>query len=115
MDFTLLEFLAVHGYLWIEEVLLILMRKEISKMAQYMDIHRNVGDIKKEQIDEAHKKDLAVQGKYGVEITDYWHSDKEGAIFCLADAPSKEAFGAVHREAHGLEANEIFEVKQGGK
>ena len=115
MDFTLLEFLAVHGYLWIEEVTLTIRRKEIRKMAQYMDIHRNVGDIKKEQIDEAHKKDLAVQGKYGVEITDYWHSEKDGAVFCLAEAPSKEAFGAVHREAHGLEADEIFEVKQGGK
>jgi len=45
-----------------------------------MDIHRNVGDIKKKKIDEAHKKDLAVQGKYGVEITDYWHSDMEPAI-----------------------------------
>jgi hypothetical protein len=65
-------------------------------MALYMDTHRNVGDIKKEKIDEAH----AVQGKYGVEITDYWHSEKDGAIFCLAEAPTKEAFGAVHREAH---------------
>ena len=84
-------------------------------MALYMDIHRNVGDIKKEQLKEVHKKDLAVQGKHGVEITDYWHSEKEGAVFCLAEAPSKEAFGAVHREAHGLEADEIFEVKQGEK
>ena len=57
------------------------MREEISKMALYMDIHRNVGHIKKEQLDEAHKKDLAVQGKYGVDITDYWHSEKDGAVF----------------------------------
>jgi hypothetical protein len=69
----------------------------------------------KEQLDEAHKKDLAVQGKYGVNITDYWHSEKDGAVFCLAEAPTKEAFGSVHREAHGLEADEIFEVKQGEK
>lgn len=47
------------------------MREEITTMALYMDIHRNGGDIKKEQLDEAHKKDLAVQGKYGVDITDY--------------------------------------------
>ena len=82
-------------------------------MAQYMDIHKNVGRIQKEKLDEAHKKDLAVQGKHGVNITDYWYSDKEGAIFCLAEAPSKDAFAAVHREAHGMEADEIFEVKQG--
>lgn len=91
------------------------MRKEISEMALYMDIHRNVGGVKKQKIDEAHKKDLAVQGKYGVEITDYWHREKEEAIFCLAEAPTKEAFGAVHREAHGLEADEIFEVMEGQK
>ena len=79
-------------------------------MALFMDVHRNVENIPREKIDEAHKKDLAVQGKHGVEITDYWHSEKDGAVFCLAEAPSKEAFGAVHREAHGLEADEIFEV-----
>ena len=91
------------------------MEKEITEMAKYMDIHRHLEGIDKEKVDEAHKKDLAVQGKHGVEITDYWHSEKDGAIFCLAEAPSKEAFGAVHREAHGLEADEIFEVKQGSK
>ena len=84
-------------------------------MALYMDIYRNVGDIPKEKIDEAHKKDLAVQGKHGVQITDFWHRGKDGAVFCFAEAPSKEAFGAVHREAHGLEADEIFEVEQGSK
>ena len=91
------------------------MGKGISKMPLYMDIHRDVGHIKKEKVDEAHQEDLAVQGRYGVEITNYWHSEKDGAVFCLAEAPTKEAFGAVHREAHGLEADEIFEVKQGQK
>jgi hypothetical protein len=52
------------------------MRKEMSKRALYMDIHRNVGGVKKEKIDEAHNKDLAVQGKYGVEITDIWFTER---------------------------------------
>ena len=82
-------------------------------MALFMDIHKNVGRIDKDKIDEAHKKDLAVQGKHGVDITDFWHSEKDGAVFCLAEAPSKEAFAAVHREAHGMEADEIFEVRRG--
>ncbi len=82
-------------------------------MAQYMDIHRNVGAIDKEKVDEAHKKDLAVQGKYGVDITNYWYSEKDETIFCLCNAPTKEAFSAVHREAHGMEADEIIEVTQG--
>jgi hypothetical protein len=33
--------------------------------------------------------------------------------FCLAKAPDKEVRGAVHHEAHGLKADEIFEVKEG--
>jgi hypothetical protein len=89
------------------------MRKEISKMALYMDIHRNVGEITKEKVDEAHKKDLAVQGKYGVDFINYWYSEKDEAIFCLCKAPTKEAAAVVHREAHGLEADETFEVMQG--
>jgi hypothetical protein len=84
-------------------------------MALYMDIHKNVGHIDRDKIAEAHEKDLAVQGKHGVEITDFWHSEKDGAVFCLAEAPSKEAFAAVHREAHGMEADEIFEVSRGGE
>jgi hypothetical protein len=82
-------------------------------MAQYMDIHKNVGAIDKEKLNEAHKKDLAVQGKYGVDITNYWYSEKDEAIFCLCNAPSKEAFAAVHREAHGMVADEILEVTRG--
>jgi hypothetical protein len=31
----------------------------------------------------------------------------------LAEAPSKEAAETVHREAHGLMANEIIEVREG--
>lgn len=81
-------------------------------MPTYMDIHRNMGNIDRDKIDEAHKKDLDVQGKHGVDITDFWHSEKDGAVFCLAEAPSKEAFKAVHREAHGMEADEIFEVRK---
>jgi hypothetical protein len=33
--------------------------------------------------------------------------------FCLVEAPDKEAAEAVHREAHGLLADEITEVEEG--
>jgi len=36
-----------------------------------------------------------------------------GEVFCLADAPNKEAAETVHREAHGLMADEITEVEEG--
>jgi hypothetical protein len=82
-------------------------------MPLYMDIHENVGEITKDKLEEAHKKDLEVQGKHGVNFTDYWYSEGEGKIFCLCEAPNKEAAIAVHKEAHGQEADKIIEVKRG--
>ena len=43
----------------------------------------------------------------------YWYDEGTGKVFCLVEAPSKEAAAAVHREAHGLMADEIIEVKEG--
>jgi uncharacterized protein DUF4242 len=43
----------------------------------------------------------------------YWFDETTGKVFCLADAPSPEAAAAVHREAHGLLADEIVEVREG--
>jgi hypothetical protein len=36
-----------------------------------------------------------------------------GQIFRLVDAPDPEAANTVHREAHGLVADEIHEVREG--
>jgi hypothetical protein len=43
----------------------------------------------------------------------YWLNEAEGTVFCLCQAPSKEAAEAVHGEAHGGVADEIIEVKEG--
>jgi hypothetical protein len=48
-----------------------------------------------------------------VEYLKYWYDVGSGRVFCLAKAPSKEAAMAVHREGHGLVADEIIEVKEG--
>jgi hypothetical protein len=34
-------------------------------------------------------------------------------VFCLVDAPSPDAAALVHREAHGLVAQDIFPVVEG--
>ncbi|UCH82997.1 MAG: DUF4242 domain-containing protein [Candidatus Latescibacterota bacterium] len=82
-------------------------------MPLFMDIHRNVKGITRQDLAEAHRKDLEVQAKYGVEFISYWYSEKDGAIFCLCNAPDRDAAAAVHREAHGGEADELIEVKEG--
>jgi Nickel responsive protein SCO4226-like len=82
-------------------------------MPLYMDTHRKVKGVTAAAVAEAHAKDLKVQGKHGVNYRNYWVDEKSEKIFCLVDAPSAEAAAKVHKEAHGLVADEIHEVHQG--
>ena len=71
-------------------------------MPLYMDIHHQVEGLTPEAVADAHQRDLEVQGKHGVNYLKYWYNAETSKVFCLAEAPSREAFEAVHREAHGL-------------
>jgi hypothetical protein len=82
-------------------------------MPLYMDVHHRVDGLTAEAVRLAHEHDLAVQQKHGVRYLRYWFDEGLGKIFCLVEAPSKEAAQAVHREAHGQVADEIFEVTEG--
>jgi Protein of unknown function (DUF4242) len=82
-------------------------------MPLYMDTHKKIEGLTAEAVAGAHTKDVAVQGKHGVRYLKYWFDEKIGRVHCLCEAPSKEAAEAVHREAHGLVADEIVEVKEG--
>ncbi len=82
-------------------------------MPLYMDEHRNVEGLTAEAVAGAHQKDLETQGKHNVKYLKYWFNEQAGRIYCLVDAPSKEAAETVHREAHGLVADEIMEVQEG--
>ncbi len=82
-------------------------------MPLYMDHHRNVEGLSAEAVADAHQKDLETQDKYGAKFHRYWYNEETGDVFCLCEAPDKEAAEAVHREAHGLVADEIVEVEEG--
>ena len=82
-------------------------------MPLYMDIHHQVEGLTSEAVADAHRRDLEVQGKYGVNYLKNWFNEDSGKVFCLAEAPTREAFEAVHREAHGLIADEVIEVEEG--
>ena len=82
-------------------------------MPLYLDVHHKIDGLNAEALGHAHQKDLEVQNKYGVSYLRYWFDEGTGKVFCLVQAPSKEAAAAVHREAHGLVADEIIEVKEG--
>ncbi|MGH9161360.1 MAG: DUF4242 domain-containing protein [Vicinamibacteraceae bacterium] len=79
-------------------------------MPLYMDIHKNIDGLTADAVTEAHRKDIETQAKYGVEYLKYWYNEDNGTVFCLCRAPSLEAADTVHREAHGLGADEIIEV-----
>jgi Nickel responsive protein SCO4226-like len=82
-------------------------------MPLYLDVHNKIPGLTGSGVREAHLRDLAVQDKHGVQYLRYWYDEGTGKVFCLVEAPSKEAAEAVHREAHGLLADDIIEVKEG--
>lgn len=80
----------------------------------FLDVHRvGAGKATAEDVAEAHKKDLAVQGNHDVHFINYWVDPRSGNIFCLSEADNAEAVLATHRDAHGLISDEIAEVTQG--
>jgi hypothetical protein len=82
-------------------------------MPLYMDIHHKIDGLTAEAIKGAHAADVEAQEKHGVNYIKYWFDTGSGKAFCLVEAPSKEAASAVHREAHGLVADEVIEVQEG--
>jgi peptidyl-tRNA hydrolase len=82
-------------------------------MPLFLDVHHKIEGLTGAAVADAHEKDLRVQKKHGVNYIRYWYDEGTGKVFCLVEAPSKEAAAAVHREAHGLVADEIHEVKEG--
>ncbi len=82
-------------------------------MSLYIDVHTINGGVTAEDVAHAHRADLQTQGRFGVNYLRYWVSAPEGKVFCLVEAPSADAAAAVHKEAHGLVADEIFLVEEG--
>ena len=81
-------------------------------MPLYMDVHHVGEGLSAEEVAKAHAADLAIQDQHGVDYKKYWVNEQTGTIFCLVDAPNAEAANTVHRDAHGLVADEIFEVTE---
>ena len=82
-------------------------------MALFMDIHTLPGPVGLGDAEQAHAADLATQARYSANYLRYWVDADRGKIFCLVEAPDAEAAASVHREAHGLVADEIYPVTEG--
>jgi hypothetical protein len=82
-------------------------------MPLFMDTHNHVEGLTADAVAGAHARDLEVQDKHGVDYRSYWFDESSGKVFCLVEAPDAESAAAVHREAHGLLADEIVPVHEG--
>ena len=80
----------------------------------FLDIHNlEPGGVTAADVAGAHEKDLATQGKYGVNFINYWVDEKMGTVMCLSEAPDSLAVIHTHAEAHGLVPSKIQRVKEG--
>ena len=82
-------------------------------MPLFMDVHSLEGGVALGDVAKAHMADLQEQANYDVNYLRYWVDEGQGKIFCLVEAPSADAASTVHREAHGLVADEIYQVQEG--
>ena len=90
--------------------------KTSSKNHLYMDVHQmEPGKVKFEDVAAAHQKDLATQGKYGVNFIKFWVDEKNGTVYCLSTAPDSNAVKKTHAEAHGLIPAQVYEVSSGAE
>jgi len=83
-------------------------------MPLFMDTHTIQGGVAASDVAAAHDADLQTQDAHGVNYLRYWVDEEAGKIFCLVEAPDAEAANTVHRDAHGLVADEIYLVTENG-
>ncbi|MEE1786369.1 SCO4226 family nickel-binding protein [Streptomyces sp. SP17BM10] len=76
---------------------------------KFMDVHHGMTGITGDQLKAAHDADLAAQGDEGVRFEQAWADPESGTVYCLSDAPSKEAVQRVHTRT-GHPADEIHPV-----
>ena len=82
-------------------------------MPLFMDVHHLGDGVAMDDVAKAHQADLATQAGHDVRYLRYWVDEAAGQIFCLVEAPDAGAANLVHREAHGLVADEIYQVQEG--
>ena len=82
-------------------------------MPLFMDVHHIAGGVSMDDVAKAHLADLQAQGAYDVRYLRYWVDEGNGQVFCLVEAPTADAAADVHRQAHGLVADRIYQVQEG--
>jgi hypothetical protein len=79
----------------------------------FMDVHQIDGGVSMDDVAKAHLADLQTQAGYDVRYLRYWVDEGSGRVFCLVEAPTADAASDVHRQAHGLVADHVYQVQEG--
>ncbi|MGZ4130340.1 MAG: DUF4242 domain-containing protein [Actinomycetota bacterium] len=83
-------------------------------MPMFMDVHEELPEgVGFADAAELHAADLKAQAAHGADFKRFWIDEEAGKVFCLIEAPNAEAAIAVHRDAHGMLADRIYEVREG--
>ena len=82
-------------------------------MPLFMDVHEIAGGVAIDDVAQAHLADLQTQPDHDVNYLRYWVDETAGRVFCLVEAPTADAAAEVHRQAHGLVADQIYQVQEG--
>ena len=82
-------------------------------MPLFMDVHHIAGGVSMHDVAQVHLTDIQAQGAYDVRYPRYWVDETNGQVFCLVEAPTPQAASDVHRQAHGLVADHIYQVQEG--
>ncbi|SEM24526.1 SCO4226 family nickel-binding protein [Streptacidiphilus jiangxiensis] len=78
-------------------------------MTLFMDVHRGMTGITADQLMAAHQADLAIEAEEHVHFKQAWADPESGTVYCLSEAPSRDAVQRIHERA-GHMADEIHAV-----
>jgi hypothetical protein len=74
-----------------------------------MDVHSGFFGVTRQQLAEAHARDLEIEAEEGVHFERAWLDPELGKVFCLATGPTKEAVIRIHERA-GHPTSEVYEL-----
>ena len=78
----------------------------VNKLPKFLDTHKRMGLSE----DTLRNMQNAPKDEFGVKHINMFYSDNEDKLFCLLDAPNKEAV-MKHHEKAGVKPDWITEVK----
>lgn len=79
-------------------------------MPIYMDLHIVPG-VNAKDVADAHSRDVYLEKDHSCKCLTYWIDELRGQVFCLIDAPNREAVYELHNRSHGLLPHKIIEVQ----